>query len=65
MVGRTLKDLDLRSRYNVNVVAIRAHRYDPSTDSDVPSPERVLKKNETLVVVGSHDDLERMLANGA
>jgi CIC family chloride channel protein len=65
MVGRTLKELDLRARFDVNVVAIRSHRYDPSTDS-VPSPDRVLRRRDILVVVGGHDAIESMLrSNGA
>ncbi|MHC4778467.1 MAG: chloride channel protein, partial [Planctomycetota bacterium] len=61
MAGKCLKDLDLRNRYRVNVVAIRSHRYATNLDTDVPSPERVLKPSETLVVVGSHEDIEDML----
>ncbi len=63
MVGRTLRELDLRARFQVNVVGIRPHRYDHMRDEDVPRPEHLIKRNETLVVVGSHKDIERMLAN--
>ncbi|MHC5081760.1 MAG: chloride channel protein, partial [Planctomycetota bacterium] len=60
MVGKTLKELDLRGKFNVNVVAIRSPRYHHAPDADVPSPERVLNPNETLVVVGSHNDITRL-----
>jgi CIC family chloride channel protein len=61
MVGRTLRDLDLRARYHVNVVSIRAHRYDHrQPDCDVPDPEQKLKNTDSLVVVGPQDAIERI-----
>jgi CIC family chloride channel protein len=61
MVGRTLKELDIRARFNVSILAVRSHRYDPTTDSDIPSPDRVLKRNETLILVGRHRDIETLM----
>jgi CIC family chloride channel protein len=61
MVGRTLRDLDLRARYQVNVVAIRSRRFASSAaDSDVPNPGRVLGPSDTLIVVGNSKDIDRL-----
>jgi CIC family chloride channel protein len=60
MAGRTLRELDLRRRFQVNVVAIRSRRLARTvTDSDVPDPERVLRRSDTLIVVGAAGDIER------
>jgi CIC family chloride channel protein len=58
MAGRTLRDLDLRRRFRVNVVGIRGRNPDLARDTDVPSPERVLEEGETLLAAGRREDLE-------
>jgi CIC family chloride channel protein len=61
MAGRTLRELELRTRYQVNVVAIRSRRLGgPVSDSDVPNPERPLRRSDILIVVGASEDIERL-----
>jgi len=54
--GRSLKELSLRSRLGINVVAIK------SGDSlnAMPMPENVLGKNDVLLVVVRDDTLEKL-----
>lgn len=62
MVGRTLRDLDLRKRYHVAVVAVktppqeegRADHVSVAPDADVP-----LVENQILMVLGHHHHLAR------
>ena len=62
MIGKTLKQLDLRGRFQVNVVAIKTRRPGRRyADSAIPDPDRVLKKSDHLVVVGGQSDIQRML----
>jgi len=53
-----MRDLDLRKRYNINVVAIR----DVLTDKVqlVPSADFVIKDSDVLVVICREKDLERI-----
>ncbi len=61
LAGRTLRDLDLRARFEVNVVAIRSRRFAAQvSDSDVPSPARVLSRSDTLIVAGGSKDIDRL-----
>lgn len=59
-VGRTLRDLDLRRRLRVAVVA----RHDMLRDevSAVPDPDDPLKESDTLFVAGAVDDITRLTA---
>jgi len=54
--GRTLADLDLRNRYNMNVIAIRrAGEVNPA-----PSPDTALLRNDRLLVMSSRDSIEKI-----
>jgi CBS domain-containing protein len=65
LAGRTLRDLDVRRRFAVNVVAIRPAGAragaggGAEADSDVPDPARPLRRGDTLVVTGSRDAIAR------
>jgi K+/H+ antiporter YhaU regulatory subunit KhtT len=56
--GRTLSDLDLRRRTGVSVIAVvRDERSYPN-----PSPEIALENGDVLVLVGSHQQIDRGFA---
>ncbi|HDQ98703.1 MAG TPA: TrkA family potassium uptake protein [candidate division WOR-3 bacterium] len=69
MVGRKLGELNLRRRYNVNVVVIKK-RVPVITETgesdhelrvnDIPGPEDRLEDNDILVVVGRDEDIEKL-----
>lgn len=52
--GKSLRELNVRTRYGVNVVAIKSA--DESIDVS-PDPGKPLKKDDTLVIIGANDDL--------
>lgn len=70
--GKSLQDLSLRGRYDVNLVAIKRHRDEDSPlgpdgehkpDHDiiaVPKATDVIRRHDTLVLVGSDEALARL-----
>lgn len=55
MANQNLREIDLRAKYNLNVIAIRT-----GEKIDIaPSPERVLGVHDVLVVIGENRDLEK------
>ncbi len=69
IVGKTIRELDLRARFNVNIVAVKK-RIPHVTESgenvfiekiqDVPKPEDTIDEGDVLVVVGSVKDVESL-----
>lgn len=55
IAGRTLKELDIRAKYRVNVIAIRHHEDQVKIS---PEPDYVLRKNDILVVIGKNTELK-------
>ncbi|WP_316569974.1 TrkA family potassium uptake protein [Neobacillus sp. YIM B06451] len=55
MTNQSLRDLDLRARYNLSVIAIRHGK-----DIDIsPSPDEIIEEGDVLVVIGGNRELER------
>lgn len=53
MAGQNLRDLDLRAKYNVSVIAI-------VREGEIiisPSPEQIIEKEDLLVMIGHRKDL--------
>jgi len=67
-VGRTLRKIDARSGYRVNIVAVKRRvpkvteygerTFDEETER-VPSPDAELNEGDVLVVIGRDEDIER------
>lgn len=67
-VGKTPRQLELRSQYKLNLVAIRR----PVTGNEsarsvrrwqvvaVPDPDQPIQQGDVLVLIGSNDDLEKL-----
>lgn len=60
-VGRNLRDLGLRSGYNVSVLAIKRRNFLGAMDNVMPDPERELEETDRLIIVGETSSLERLL----
>ncbi|MEA2069644.1 MAG: TrkA family potassium uptake protein [Verrucomicrobiota bacterium] len=66
-VGKTLRTLDLRNKYSVNVIAIK-RKVPAITDQgeriledlidDIPNPDDILNETDSLLVVGSTKNVE-------
>jgi trk system potassium uptake protein TrkA len=55
--GKTLRDLSLRARFGITIVALHDVLTDQITPS--PSPDAILKESDTLFVTGRDFDLAR------
>ncbi len=69
MIGRKLSELDLRRRYKVTVIAIKKRVLTVTKEganafeeviNDLPGPDDRLEQDDTLVVVGTDEDIERL-----
>ncbi len=65
--GKTLRELDLRRRYKVNLVAIKRPRPDASPDDEqrfetlsVPGPDERIEEEDNLVVIGPESALRTL-----
>jgi hypothetical protein len=62
-VGRSLKDLDLRSRFGVSVISMRRRTPGGGRISMVgPDPNAPLKEGDVLVLTGPNEQVRRLLA---
>jgi trk system potassium uptake protein len=55
MIGKNLRELNLRARFNITVIAIISD----GKVSISPSPDRTIKEGDILVVIGENKDLDR------
>ncbi|AQT67169.1 Ktr system potassium uptake protein A [Anaerohalosphaera lusitana] len=64
--GKSIMDLQLRQKYNVNLVAIKrsedetAKKPEKSSIINVPLPDTIVKPGDTLMVAGSESDLAKL-----
>ena len=57
--GKAIKDLDVRKRYGVNIIAIS--KAGSSDDFEIfTDPDRVLAPEETLVIIGGNEEIEKI-----
>ena len=55
-VGKNLRELDVRRRYGVNVIAVReGERINANLDPDEP-----LAPHQIILTVGNNDDLKKI-----
>ncbi len=59
-IGRTLKDLNLRARYNVHIIAIK--ELVPENFILVPPAEFKIKDSDILMILGKTEDIKRIKA---
>lgn len=56
MIGRSIKQLDIRAKYQCNVLGIKAGGKMDIT----PMPDQVIRSGDVLVIVGANKDLLRL-----
>ena len=68
-VGKTLREIDFRNTYGVNVVAIKSTQIETAPDgsqrvatviNDLPWAEDVIQKDDVLILIGSAENLARV-----
>lgn len=57
-IGKTIKDLQFRNTYGVQIIAIK--ELIPEKMNLVPAPDSVIKESDILVVMGSDEDLKKV-----
>ena len=55
-VGKNLRQLDIRGRYNINVVAIHSGE----DFNGAPDPDQILNERDSLIVIGNKEDLIKL-----
>jgi trk system potassium uptake protein TrkA len=69
LFGKTLKEIDIRRKYGVNVIAIKKKVTKIDEDgkvtqtvemNDLPGPDDRIEDGDVLVVVGSDSDVEKL-----
>lgn len=61
MVGSTLRELELRRRWGITVLAMKRKGWSGASYNELPDPDRRLESVDRLLVVGHVDDLDRMV----
>ena len=56
LAGRSIKELDLRGRYNITIVAIKSGTA-MDASSEIPKATRILTRKDALIVVGEKSDI--------
>lgn len=54
MIGKTLRQLDVRAKFGVNVIAIKSGE----NFNIAPGPDEIIKEKDVLVVIGHNMDLK-------
>ena len=57
--GRTLKELNIRSRFNINIVMIKRQQED-TLHEIIPRPEEVIQTGDILIAMGKERDLDKL-----
>ena len=55
-VGKNLRQLDIRGKYNINVVAIHSGE----DFNGAPDPDQILNERDSLIVIGNKEDLIKL-----
>ena len=58
-IGKTLKELDLRKRYEINIVGIK--ELVPERFVVVPSADFIVKDSDILIILGKETDLKEIM----
>jgi len=61
-LGQDLRDLQLRERFNVSVLAIKRRRLMGGVRNELPRPDEPLRPGDRLIIVAHVDDLEKLYA---
>ena len=59
-IGKSLRDLDLRNKYGVQVIAIK--EIIPEKTTFIPKADFVIKDSDLLMILGKSDDIKKIKA---
>lgn len=55
-IGKTIIDLAIRNKYNISIIATKKNR----KIKPIPNPEHMFTEDETLIIMGENDDIEKV-----
>ncbi len=58
-LGKSIKMLDIRAKYKVNILAVKKKLSEISLNSDLPDPDRIFETGDILVVAGEQEAITR------
>lgn len=61
-IGKTIKDLQLRNLYGVQIIAVK--ELIPERVNLIPAPDCVIKESDILVIMGTDEALHKIEASG-
>jgi len=61
-IGKTIKDIQLRNHYNVQIIAVK--ELVPERMNLLPSPDAVIKESDILVLMGRDESLKKLEEGG-
>jgi trk system potassium uptake protein TrkA len=56
-VGKSIKELDIRQKYGVNIIAIKDQDDNIIIFTD---PDKVISEGQVMIIIGSNADLEKL-----
>ena len=61
-VGKKLKEINLRNKYNVSIISIVKSQPQKEIDKHIimPGPEDKIEKDDIIILVGASEDLEKL-----
>lgn len=59
LVDRSVRELDLRNRYNATIIAINRTQ-GGEVKSEIPMPHRILTRLDSLIIIGPEESLARL-----
>ncbi len=57
-IGKSIRDLQLRNRYTVQIIAVK--ELIPERINFIPSPDFIIKDSDSLIIMGTNEDLEKI-----
>ncbi len=58
-IGKSIKELDIRAKNKVTILAVKKKLSEIGLTSELPDPDRIFELGDILVVAGKQDDLSR------
>ncbi len=61
-IGKSIRDLDVRARYGLNIIAVRERKSDEEDSQELnvaPKADYVVKQGDLLVLIGSNENLDK------
>jgi len=69
LIGKTLMEMDIRKKYNLNVIGIQKKKMTIDEEgkviqsvhmNDLPGPNDIIEEGDVLMVVGADEDIEKL-----